>query len=555
MGAVGQRLRESAQALKSVFANPNLRRLELAWGGSILGTWANSIALIVFAYDQGGATGVGLLGVIRWGPAAVAAPFAAVVGDRYPRERVMLVADVLRAAALGVAAVSVAIDGPAAVVYLVAAFVAVVSTSFEPAQSALLPTLAKTPSELTAANVAASTVESVGIFAGPALGGLLLALTSTEVVFAVTGAFFLWSAFFVSRLRVEQRTQEAPVARGGLRRELLAGFRTIASERRLRLIVGLFGAQTLVYGALTVLIAVTALELLDLGEAGVGYLNSAIGVGGLFGGFLALTLAVCSRLAMTFGLGLVFWGLPILAIGALPDPVATIVLLGVIGVAVTMVDVSGYTLLQRTVPGDVLARVFGVLQSVFVGTIGLGAVLAPLLIEALGIRGALIATGALLPVLTFASWRGLAELDRTGAEAPRELDLLRSVPIFAPLPGATLEHLAARLEPVRIPAGRDVFRQGDPGDRFYVVADGEVDVTIDGRLSAVIEPRGYFGEIALLRDIPRTGTARARTDAELYALERDEFISAVTGHPASAQAADAVIGARLGTLRTGIASV
>ena len=200
MGAVGQRLRESAQALKSVFANPNLRRLELAWGGSILGTWANSIALIVFAYDQGGATGVGLLGVIRWGPAAVAAPFAAVVGDRYPRERVMLVADVLRAAALGVAAVSVAIDGPAAVVYLVAAFVAVVSTSFEPAQSALLPTLAKTPSELTAANVAASTVESVGIFAGPALGGLLIAVGGPASAYGVQAAGLVLSTALLARL-------------------------------------------------------------------------------------------------------------------------------------------------------------------------------------------------------------------------------------------------------------------------------------------------------------------------------------------------------------------
>ncbi|MDQ2982632.1 MAG: MFS transporter [Actinomycetota bacterium] len=549
-----KRAGESLRAFHDVFRNPNLRRIQLAWIGSITGDWAYSVALAVYAYEHGGAAAVGVVGLIRWIPSAIAAPFAAVLGDRYRRERVMLTVDLTRAIAMGVAAAAVFAGAPAPAVFVLAALVQVVATAFRPAQAALLPSLASRPEELTAANVTSSTIESVGSFAGPALGGLLLALTSTEVVFAATAGAYVWSALNVARIRREAQVEERR-EQEHLAVEALAGFRAIGKEPNLRIVVGLYGAQTFVAGALNVLIVVTALQQLDLGRAGVGYLNAAVGVGGILGGIAAIALVGRRRLASAFAFGLVFWGLPIALVGVYPHVAVALLLLGLIGVGNTLVDVTGLTLLQRTVSDDVLARVFGVLESMLLGTIGIGAITAPALVSALGVRGALIAVGAFLPLLTLVAWRRLRRMDEQMVAPVRQLQLLRLSPIFAPLPSATLEHLASSMEETRFPAGAEIFRQGDEGDRFYLIADGEIEISVDGREPVTHGAGGSFGEIALLRNVPRTATVRAKSDVELYAIDRDDFTSAVTGHAASAAAANAVIGARLGSFRTGVASV
>jgi MFS family permease len=304
-----------------------------------------------------------------------------------------------------------------------------------------------------------------------------------------------------------------------------------------------------------VLIVVAALELLDLGESGVGFLNSAVGVGGLLGAVAAFALIGRQRLASDFGIGLVLWGIPIALIGVFPEPPIALILLGLVGVGNTVVDVAALTLLQRTVPDEVLTRVFGVVQSVFVGTIGLGAIVAPLAIEAVGIRWAMIVTGALLPLIAALLWRRITALDAEALAPTRELRLLRSIPLFKPLPATTIDQVASSLVSVSATPGTEIIRQGEPGDRFYVVASGEVDVSADGRHATTLGPGDYFGEIALLRDVPRTATVTAEDDVELYALDRDEFLSAVTGHPASAEAADAVVASRLAGLRPGMASI
>jgi MFS family permease len=547
-------LRESLGALRDVFRNPGLRRLQLAWIGSVTGDWAYAIALGVFAYEAGGATAVGLVALLRFLPSAAVAPFAAVLADRYPRQRVMLAADAIRAAALaGAAAVALA-EGPAPAVYALAALVAVVSTAFQPAQAALIPTLARDPRELTAANVASSTIESVGSFLGPAIGGLLLAVTSPGVVFAATAGAFVWSALNVARIPSTPPARE-DVVEEALHREALAGFRAIFAVPSLRLVVGLYSAQTLVAGALNVLVVVAALELLDLGRSGPGLLNSAVGIGGLIGAAITLGLVGLRGLGTAFAFGLVLWGLPLVLFGAWPATGAAVLFLGLLGIGNTLVDVSGLTLLQRTAPPEVLGRVFGVLESLVVGTLGLGAIIAPLLISLFGVRWALVATGLLLPALALASWTRLRTIDERTVVPEHELERLRSLPLFAPLPPATLEHLAGNLVRVPAAAGTEITRQGDVGDRFYLVDEGEVEVISDGEVVSTLGPGDYFGEIALLRDVPRTATVTARTDAALLALERDEFVSAVSGHPASLEAADAVVAARLARFRPGLASI
>jgi MFS family permease len=543
-----ERLREhlgdSFRAIAEVFRNRSLRRLQLAWAGSIIGSWAYTVALVVYAYRHGGASAVGLVGVIRWLPAAAASPLAAVLGDRYPRVPVMLGADLVRAAGLAAMAACVLTDAPVFAVYVLASAVAVTTTAFQPAQAALLPSLARTPEELTAANVSSSTIESLGFCVGPALGGILLAVSTVWVVFAVTAGTFLWSALMLAPLL---RISERPLSRERppLLDEATAGFRAIGRDRRLRLVVGLFAAQTLVNGAFSVLIAVSALQLLHLGASGVGYLNTAVGVGGIVGGFLSLALVGQRRLATIFGVAIAATGAPLLLVGAFPSTATTLVVFGLIGLAIIVADVAGFTLLQRGTPSDVLARVFGVLHSLFYATVAVGAILAPPLIDAVGVRWALVIVGGILPLLCALTTATLVAFDAAPVR-PRELELLREIPIFSPLSPPVVEQLAARLISVQARAGEEIIRRGDQGDRFYIVGSGEVEVLLDGEPPRREGTGSYFGEIALLRDVPRTATVRAATDVELFALDRDDFLPAVTGHAGSAEAAEAVIGSRLG---------
>ena len=548
-----ERLREAKDAFAAVFSNPALRRVEISWALSITAYWVFIVALSLFAYEEGGAAAVGLVGLIRVLPSVVAAPFAAMLGDRYPRHRVIFLVNIARTALILAAAAVALLDVHVGVIYLLTALVGLMQSLFRPTQSALLPSLARSPQELTAANLVLTTIESLGVFLGPAVGGIMLALTGTDVVFAVSAVSFLLSAVLLAGVRPEREVERRPAPSGGMLKESFAGFATIGRDAKLRVIVGLYGAQTLVAGALNVLIVIVSLELLDMGEAGIGFLNSAIGVGGLVAGFAAMALLTRNKLATDFAVGLFLWGLPIALIGVVPEPAFALAMLCVVGLGVTLVDVAGLTLLQRAVPDEVMTRVFGVVQSVFVGTLGLGAIMAPVLIELLGIRGALIASGGLLPVLALLYWRRLLRIDAESL-APSELALLSRLAIFRTLPPATVNQLSGALIAVHATAGEQIINEGDRGDRFYVIGKGEVDVSSDGRHVATLGEGEYFGEIALLRDVPRTATVTAKGDVELYALERDEFLSAVTGHPESMDAADAVVAARLAGLRPGVAS-
>jgi MFS family permease len=541
-----QRIADSGAAFASVFANRNLRSLELAWGASILGNWAFLVAVSVYAYGIGGETAVGVLLMLRLVPAGLIAPFAGVLADRYPRERVLLISNVVRILLVSAAAACVFLDGPAFSVYALAVAAAIANTPVRSAQAALTPTLARTPSELTAANAVASTFESIAAFAGPAIAGLMLVVLDIGSVFAVTAGLVVVSTIFVLRIRVEEPATPRGLEASTIASEAVAGFRTVARDPALRVLVALFTAQTFVAGAVQVFLVITAIELLDMGDAGVGYLNSAVGVGALIGGVLALSLAGAKRLSPAFMLGVVLWGAPLVVLGLTQSTIIALVVFALLGVGNSLVDVAAFTLVQRAVPDEVLARVFGVIQMLWLASVGIGAVAAPILISAVGVKTALIITGVALPLLVLVLSPRLVKID-SDADAPdvTTLRLLGSTPIFAPLPGAALEHLAARLVPLRVDAGTVIVREGDPGDRFYIVVEGTVDVTQDDAHLTVLEPGDYFGEIALLRDVSRTATVVAETAVVLYALDRDDFLAAVTGHPQSAEAAESVMSARL----------
>jgi MFS family permease len=550
--ALKRRIADSLTAFKDVFRNENLRRLELAWAASIVGNWAYLVAVSVYAYGVGGEAAVGLILLLRLVPAALIAPFAGLLADRYRRERVLLITNLLRVVLISAAAVCVFFNAPPAVVYGLAVAAAIVTTPFRSAQAALTPSLARSPSELTAANAVASTVESLAAFAGPAIAGLLLVGAGTGTVFALTAGLVAVSTLFVLRIRAPEFKRRRELEASTIASEALVGFRTVAGEPTLRVLVGLFTAQTFVAGAALVYLVVSAIEVLDLGDAGVGYLNSAMGIGALVGGVLALSLTGARRLSPAFMLGVVLWGVPLVLLGIWQSIAPALLLFALLGVGNSLVDVAAFTLVQRAVPDEILARVFGVIQMLWLGSAGIGAAVAPLLINWLGFDEALIVTGALLPALVLLFWRKVARIDAAAVRPdPDELRILGSVPIFAPLPGMTLEHIAGRLVPLRLEPGTVVVREGDPGDRFFIVADGTVEVSEYGRAISELGPGGYFGEIALLRDVARTATVTTATQTVLYALDRDDFLAAVTSHAPSAEAAEEVVSSRLAGIPIG----
>ena len=539
------RLGQMVSALGVAVRNDNVRRVELAWGAAIGAEWAHFVALGVFAYERGGTAAVGVAGLVRLLPAAALAPFAASLGDRFRRERFLLAMTLVGSGALAASAAA-AFAAEQVLVFVFAAVIGVSSTLIRPALQALLPSLARTPEELIAANAATSTVESVGTLAGPLLAGVLVSFADVGVVFIGSAGMLLAATALLARVRVEGRISLAAAEDQTARRLIGAGFEAIALAPRARLLVGLGVAQCFVRGCLNVLIVVAVFDVLHGNGAQVGYLTAAIGVGGLLGALGAMTLGA-RRLALSFGLALVFWGLPITLIAPRPYFAAAAFLLAIVGAANSVEDVALFTLLQRSVPDDTLTRVLGIFWGLAMGGVAIGSIAAPVIVKAVGPRPAFVVVGSILPLLTLATYRRLVEIDRTTAPAP-ELDLINRVPMFAPLSIAMKERVAANLVPVPLSADELIIRAGDAGDRFYIISSGELDIDAGGAHTAA-HYGDYFGEIALLRDVPRTATVKATVDSQLYALQRDAFLAAVTGHSKAHAAGKKIADARLA--RTG----
>jgi MFS family permease len=536
-------LAEPLHLLTSVVRNADVRRLELSWAASNFASRGAAIAVVVYAYETDGVGAVGIIAFLRLAVAGAAAPWLSVFADRRPRRLVLITSDLVRCLMLGAMAGLVLLDAAALAVYTLAVLVAVAEPVFRSAQAAFTPTLVRTPEELTATNVIASAVESVGLFAGPALGALLLVVAGSGTVFAATALLLLASVALIARIgSAGEPAQELDVPRS---HTLLAGWRAIVSDPGLRVVIGLFTAQTLVAGLLQVLVVVVAIELLTLGTAGVGWLSGMLGVGATLGVFVVAGVAGQRALSRYFALGLLLWGVPLLLIAAWPQPAAAFVLLAFVGLGNTLVDVTGITLMQRTASDAVLGRVFGAFEALALVAMGLGALLAPFLVSALDARGAVLVAGLIMPVTLLPLWRRLVAIDSAAPVAVELVQLLRGIPIFAPLPPPQLERLAQALVAEDFEPGSAVFEEGDRGDRFYVIAEGHAGVELGGEPVRTLEPGDFFGEIALLRAVPRTATVRAITTLRLYALDRDTFVTTVTGHAASAEAAGSIVAARL----------
>jgi MFS family permease len=524
---------DTGRNVAGVLKNRGLRRALLAFAVFRPTESAQWIAILVYAYRAGGTTEMGIAALALLVPTALLAPFVSQLGDRIHRERALALGYLAIGIAAGLTTASLALSFPAPVVYLFAALATISISMVRPTHLSILPELAETPAQLTAANAVTSTLEGFAIFIGPLLAGMLIALDGPKLVFGVTAAMMLAVGLLVLAVHARARMTEHHGAVG----DALEGFRELGRRPGARLLLGFVAGQTVVIGALDVLTVVLAYGVLSMGPSGPGTLSAAVGVGGLVGAAATVTLIGRERLAPAFFLGVFAIGLPIALVAFTSGPGSALILLGVAGIGKSFFDVTSRTLLQRSVDDDVLARVFGVQEGLAMAALALGSVIAPIVVNRIGVDAAFLLAGLVLPALALITLERIRSVDRTAALAdPADVALLRRTSLFGPMQPANLERVARHLVSVDVATGDTVIVEGDPGDRFYLIARGSLEVSRAGMPLAKLGPGDFVGEIALLRDVPRTATVVAAEPSSLRALDRDHFLAAVTGSPAGAVA-------------------
>jgi MFS family permease len=548
---------DNRQRIMRVLRNPRVRRLQLAFLGSTLGDWAYATAIVVWAYQDGGAAAVGAYQAVRFLGMAVVAPIGGVVADRMSRRAFMITADAVRAFLVAGAGLIVVADGPSMAVYTLAILAALVGSPFRAAAAGLLTDLVDSPTELTTANALSANIESVTLFAGPALAGVIIGVSGVEEVFWLNAATFCWSIVMLLGTRPKPRPGGAPEpvredpssddVATGFWTELASGFGFVGRHRDLRDVALISGAVGVAWGALTVFMVLLATDVLDTGPEGLGYLNSVLGIATVASGILILTRLSSSRLSEDMVVGVVVgWGIPLLAMAAFPSTATTLVAIAAIGLFEGLGSLGMETLPQRLAPSHMISRVYAAIESTLVGPMALGALLAPALVHWVGLRGALAIVGALPLVVGICLWPRMRDLDRR-LVVPAELEVLRAVAVLADLPAPALERLAHAAEHVEVPAGETVVAEGASSDRFYVIISGEVEVTQRGRVLRTEGPGEFFGEIGLLRDVVRTATVTAKTACQLLVVEQSDFLAAVSDMGDGISALDDVIARRLRT--------
>ena len=534
-------------AVRGVLAIAGIRRLLAAWFGAVSAEYGALVAVSVYAFAEGGARAVALFGVLRILPALVLTPIVTSAADRVPRERLLLWTVSVRAAALALVCAAILTDLPLLVVLLLAGLESAFLGVHRPAQNALLPWLAHTPEELAAANVVSSLLEGMAVFVGPLLVGIALAVSGPAAAMAVATALMLSSVVALARLRVAGQPVPARSAGNPVRQvveDLVGGMRIYPATPGTSTLLGLGFVQTLVRGGLTVLVVILAVDVLEIGEPGVAWLNAAMGLGGLAGGILAVRVVHGRWLARWGALGVGAWGLPLIPFVVVDSVPPALGLFALVGVANAVLDVAVFTALQRALPAAAIGRGLGLLETVALVGIGLGAALAPAALTVTDVQGVFLGAGLLLVAAAAAGWHAAAVIDRGLPVPGPEVSLLRGLPMFAPLPLVTVEYLATRLQRAHFEEGAVVIREGEPGALFYIIVEGEAVASVAGRPVRTMGAGEGFGEIALLRDVPRTATVATSGILRAVTLHRTEFLAAVS-NVESATAADALVRGRL----------
>lgn len=524
----------------SLAHNRAVLRVVMAYALFTINEYSVWIAILVYAYAHGGATEAGVISVVQLLPAAAFAPFMAVRADRGSPTNLLLGGFGAQVLGLALAAVAVDRGWSPVCVYAGAIVAATAITATRPAQAALLPSLARTPDELTAANVATSWVESISVAVA---GGWTAALITRGVGQVLAAAILLltlaaWLVAANARPAPPRQPDDAdPDAGSSTWADVVDGYHAAREASGAGTLIALLGAEDVVLGALDVLFVVVAIGVLHRSQSWVGNLNGAYGLGGaLVGG--ATFLLIGRRLPVPILASSLLVGLSLALIPISHSAAVATILLGGVGAARAVMDMSTRTLLQRSVAPDVLGRVFGLVEGLSMLSLAIGSMTVPVLVAVGGANAALIGAGCILPATALVSAPRLLRLDRESRIPLVEISLLRSIDMFARLPPSTLEGLARSLRPLRLAAGEVLIREGDRGDDYFTVADGRFEVSQVGVVRNEVGRGSGIGEIALLHDVPRTATVTAISPSLVYALSRELFLGAVTGHGATRQFAE-----------------
>jgi len=553
--------------LSSVVRSPVLAPLELAYLVFAFGEWSTWVAVIVYAYVRGGAGEAGIIVCVELAPSVLLAPAVAALGDRFARDRVLLGTYAAQAAVMAAMAITLLIGSGPLLIYPLAVVTATLVALSRPIHAALMPEVVESPDELTAANVVSGMAESAGTLIGPLGAAILLGIGGPATVFVVAAAGALGASLAVLWVARRRRTgagaaapETSDVDRSGDDRsaepvrswratgaQLVAGLAAILADGRLRAVVLIATWATLLVGAMDILYAVLAIDLMGLGGQGVGFVGALGGVGAILGSVAGLLLVGRERLGVALAASAIAYGCGIAAIAVVPGSVAAGILLVLAGIGSGLTYVGAQTLIHRLAGDDVMSRVFGVLQGLMMGASAVGAIAVPIVIGVVGNRAVFAVAGLSLPIVLALVGRAIVQGDRLDATRAAELRLLRGVPMLAPVSGPVLERLAGAIVRSRHPAGSIVVREGDHGDRFYVVETGSLQVSVNGRPVRQLGSGGSFGEIALIRDVPRTATVTAIEDSVLLGIDHRPFVDALGGQPRSRTIAHALIDDRLAT--------
>jgi CRP-like cAMP-binding protein/predicted MFS family arabinose efflux permease len=509
---------------RPVLGNRSLLRLLSGFGLMNVSEWGFVAALSVHAFDVGGTLDVGLIGVRFLAGAVSSAVLAPLVASR---RGVLSTIPLLRAVLLGCAA-WVAIDnGPFPLLLLFVVIDAVVAAGYRPAQSRLLPSLAGSPEELTHAVAGISMAKTIGQAAGALLGGAAVEFVSPGAAMAGGAAVMLLALTATAGLNGRstisfdnepRRLKDGLAAFPGVLGDINAWPLVVASVLR-TLVRGLWGA----------LLVVVALHMLRAGDSSVGLLQAAAGLGVFLGLPITATQIGRPRLAVPCALSFVGAGVTIGFVGVSPPLAIVAVLVFAWGASMAVADATSLSLLHRLLNSFAFSQTIAVMESLKLVSEGAGALLAPALVALFGLRTALVVAGLPLPVLMIATWVRVRRSDELAEGRGAVVRLLHGVGLFRGLDMASIEQLAAQAQQVELAAGEEQITQGDSGDRFYVIESGDAAVIINGHQVRTLGPGDDFGERALLRNTPRTATVRAESDMRLLAIERENFLQAITG--------------------------
>lgn len=524
--------------LRVVLRDPLTVRITAAFTLFIGAEHAAWVALMVYAYERGGATEAGLAALSQLVPAAVFAPAAGVLAERRAPDRILAYSYWAQSTTLAAAAITLALRGPAVAVYGFTMLMTIAIVAARPAQALVTPLFARSVDALTALNVVTEWASQVAIFAAPAAAAGLLALGGPELVFACFSVALAASAACIPRLSITANRaggiSASPLA------EIRAGIRTAVAEPAVRTVL-LVGALTFVtIGALDVITIDLAIGRFQGTASTAAWMTATLGAGGIFGATVGSRL-IGRRLAPALVVASLIYGLSMGSIGLFPNEGFAFAILFVAGLGQVLVAISSQSILQRCSPAAAVGRIFALREALYCLGLAAGSILASALIATFGIETTLVVVGALLPACSALNARKMWRLDDAATVPIVELSLLRRLPIFRWLPAPALEGLARNATPVLFEPGTYLLTEGEQGERYFAIASGSAEVLQQRTVISTVTAGDGVGEIALLRNIPRTASVRAATTVHAVAVDKASFLIAVTGHPATVAVADSII--------------